>query len=289
MERIYKKLIRFYIEVSHKLRFKRPYANSANVFRLRNKILEIELNYPLKESLWDKNRAQLRSDILRKNPNDFINWDVIQNTMFYEAPEIEYINIACKKSILEGVKENKVGYPKPYYLNLKTSGNLVHHAYSLHQISDFLNHQSIDSIVEFGGGYGSMCRLLRNLDYFGRYTIFDLPEFLALQEFYLRSVDKKYINNTFFKNKLTDLKKIKKYDLLIATWSLSECSLELRNEFLTSIDCDCYLIAFQSEFEGINNMEYFKDFVNSMKSHQMKILAIDHLPNNYYLIGSRGK
>ena len=42
-----------------------------------------------------------------------------------------------------------------------------------------------DVIVEFGGGYGSMCRLVRKLGFKGRYVIFDLRPILALQKYYL--------------------------------------------------------------------------------------------------------
>src|SRR5207244_11597755 len=43
-------------------------------------------------------------------------------------------------------------------------------------------------VLEFGGGYGSMCRLFHNLGFRGRYLIFDLPAFSALQRFFLRSI-----------------------------------------------------------------------------------------------------
>jgi hypothetical protein len=42
-----------------------------------------------------------------------------------------------------------------------------------------------DCIVEFGGGFGSMCRLIGALGFRGRYVIFDLPPVLALQRYYL--------------------------------------------------------------------------------------------------------
>ena len=43
-------------------------------------------------------------------------------------------------------------------------------------------------IVEFGGGYGSMCRLLHKLGFSGQYFIYDLPEFVALQRYFLKSI-----------------------------------------------------------------------------------------------------
>ena len=42
-------------------------------------------------------------------------------------------------------------------------------------------------IVEFGGGYGCLCHSVHGAGFKGRYVIFDLPVFTAVQTFYLRS------------------------------------------------------------------------------------------------------
>ena len=41
------------------------------------------------------------------------------------------------------------------------------------------------TILEIGGGYGNFCRLLMKRGFAGSYVIYDLPEFLQLQEWYL--------------------------------------------------------------------------------------------------------
>jgi hypothetical protein len=43
-----------------------------------------------------------------------------------------------------------------------------------------------DCIIEFGGGFGSMCRLVHALGFRGQHIIFDLPPVWALQRYYLR-------------------------------------------------------------------------------------------------------
>jgi hypothetical protein len=71
-----------------------------------------------------------------------------------------------------------------------SSGTLIHHAYHLHRFETVTGRflLELQEIIEFGGGYGSMARLLARLGYRGRYHIHDLPEFAALQRFYLRMV-----------------------------------------------------------------------------------------------------
>ena len=66
--------------------------------------------------------------------NDFINWNVIQRTMFFEAPRVEYETVMCNSVLSIAINESKVGNPKRYYLDMSTSGNLIHHAYSISQL-----------------------------------------------------------------------------------------------------------------------------------------------------------
>ena len=138
--------------------------------------------------------------------------------------------------------EDSVGMPEPYRFNNRSSGNLVHHAYHLQQIlGNYVDAiTDFDMIIEFGGGYGSMCRLISNLGFTGEYIIFDLPEFSILQESYLSSIRNKPSNLSLV-TKLDDLisfgKSCKKI-LLIATWSLSEAPLDVRKRFLELVNFD---------------------------------------------------
>jgi hypothetical protein len=42
-------------------------------------------------------------------------------------------------------------------------------------------------IVEFGGGYGSMCRLIYQAGYMGSYIIYDFAHLNLIQDYYLKS------------------------------------------------------------------------------------------------------
>ncbi|WP_045221990.1 hypothetical protein [Desulfonatronum thioautotrophicum] len=266
--------------------------NNESSNALRKKVLEIDAKSFVGTSSWEVYRSELRKDILEKNIRNFLNWPVIKKTMFYQAPEIEYIQVANNDSFFDAITESILGNPLPYYINTKTSGNLVHHAYSVLQLirSASIKMSNFNQVIEVGGGYGSMCRLFRNSGFFGHYIIYDLPEFLALQEYYISSVNKQYANNTVFTNDVSELSKYKKQGtVLIATWSLSEMPLDLRSLLLKNIDFDYCLIAYQSHFDNIDNIKYFDVLAKNYYEIDFINYPIDHLPGNNYLIGFKKK
>ncbi len=291
--KILNKIRRSVIDIKHK--YSKPEqiikAESEPLILLKEKIKSIDESILVGTSSWENNRKVLCNLILNYDINNFLNWGVIQKTMFFEAPEVEYKKVATNEKLINSIKESKIGNPKPYFLNKETSGNLIHHAYSLSYFLDVSTLDSINRVIELGGGYGSMCRLFRNMQYKGEYIIFDLPEFCALQEFYIGSINKDYLNNTVFTSDVDYFKNIKqgKGILLIATWSLSEMPLHLRDLLLKYINFDYCLIAFQSNFEDIDNIKYFNNFKNIYKNINFKLIPIKHLPENFYIIGTRGK
>jgi putative sugar O-methyltransferase len=248
-------------------------------------------------SAWENYRKRLREDILKKDPRNFTNWKIIRETMFCIPSTQEYKSLMNSKNRTlwkEVIEESKIGNPKPYYLMKKSSGNIIHQAYHIQQLNNYsdINLSKINTIVEIGGGYGSMCRLIHRLGFKGTYIIFDLPEFLELQKFYLRL-------NNIPKEKIfyfSDYKKIKKItnskqiDLFIGLWSFSECPLELRSEILEYLKkSDYVLLAYQDIFRNINNIKYFKELKKYFNNYDWYNQEISHIKNNYYLIGKNKK
>lgn len=140
--------------------------------------------------------------------------------------------------------------------------------------------------LEFGGGYGNLCRLIHKLGFQGKYIIFDLPVFSALQKYYLKlsglPVFEEIIATGIFC--INDIKKLikilRKYtptdkdkNLFIATWSLSESPLHVRrkiSEFFPMYGY--YLIGYQDKFGEIDN---WFDY------------ALKYLPGHNLLIGRK--
>ena len=109
--------------------------------------------------------------------------------MFYQPPpdELQYLQgLPNWPFIRELIKDPGVGGAELDPV-LQTNGNIIHHAYSIFRFENATGHELAGggTILEVGGGYGNFCRLLLKRGFAGSYVIYDLPEFLQLQEWYL--------------------------------------------------------------------------------------------------------
>jgi hypothetical protein len=254
---------------------------------------------------WTEAEKLLIESLKEMDPRDFTNWTAINPAMFHEARRDEFI--ALKHSSLwplwkKNLEEDKIGNPTSYYLMKDSSGNLVHHAYSLQQL---LEHSDIPlskvkTIFEFGGGYGSFCRLSRRLGFCGKYLIYDLPGFCLLQQYFLRSVfpdvmvDLNGVREggigTFWKEKELKKSLVSNEELtwFIAMWSISESPFDTRERFFRIIpQPSVYFIAYHGTFKGYDNCAYFNSMKNRMPNYQWVEYEVLHLRNNFYLIGTR--
>lgn len=260
---------------------------------------------PLSE--WDLNRTQLRKACLENDPRCFTHWNIIRQTMFvgnspYVRLELQALRRAPDWSSRwkAAVIEDAIGAPERSKFWLASSGNRIHHAYSLLNFEKKTSTKVSDLrlIVEFGGGYGSLCRLVFKLGFQGTYVIFDFPEFLALQEYYLGSLgipfsfggvgpDTQRVSGVYTIEDLSRLVRNAKAGCLIALWSLSESPMPLRYEVMKAASrFDSHLIALQDSFEGIENLSFARDFMRQRNDLSWQLEEIPHLPRNYYLMSS---
>ncbi|MEQ9363130.1 MAG: hypothetical protein RIF32_02750 [Leptospirales bacterium] len=257
------------------------------------------------EKEWTMNRIALRELMRFSDLRIFLRWQVIRHTMFatesaYTKVELAYLRNSGKG--VEDLREDPIGSPDTLIVHPQTSGNLVHHEYHLVRfereqrirLSDF------PFILEFGGGYGSLCRLIARRNFGGIYVIFDLPEFSLLQRYFLKSLNIQVNepdslasgkNGVYLLSAEQDLETLlaSKTDksLFIGTWSISETPLEFRENFLRLVgDFSDYLIAYQNQFNEMNNAEYFARWSKSKPANRWKTLPIDFLPGHAYLFGN---
>lgn len=273
---------------------------------LRYKMNELESKNIIIENEWAGRLNQLRQDIKNKDPRGFLNWDVVSQTMFHECREVELDYLKKLDNWSEWKKtlrESSVGCPRRYSKLKSSSGNLIHNAYHLARFLSFhnLDITKLDVIFEFGGGYGSLCRLFYRLGFQGKYIIYDLPEFSLLQEYFLKSLNMDLnvtTENTSDHYKtvalISDISKLaqhlpeKSIDMLIATWSLSESPISLRQNILKLIgNPDNYLIAYQEKFFNTNNEEYFSNLIRFNLNYTRQRCPIAHLPPSHYLFGKK--
>ena len=256
-------------------------------------------------SRWLNNQKVLIEQIRESDPRYFLSWDVIINTMFSPAPPEEFAALKAHpqwQQLSRALREDAVGQPKRYYLYPYSSGNLMHHAYSLLQLQQHLGAHSIvpaGPVLEFGGGYGSLARYLFRLGYAADYMIYDLPLFNKLQQFYLSSVFDSEIKTDSVSHPnggqviMVNHENTSKYqehlgqaNCFIALWSLSESPLAVRQTVLGLMgEPQYFLIAYQNQFEDIDNKAYFLELQGRYPNYTWHNYAIGHLPGHNYLIG----
>ncbi len=200
--------------------------------------------------------------------------------------------------VQKALTESPVGQPllSPHYP--LTSPLLMQHGYHLVRLlesTDF-DLSRIRLVFEFGGGYGSFFRLLRNLGYRNRHLICDLPPMCALQRFYLRNVFPTGPQGEAPPNLewLSDgaaramAKQITEPALFVATWSLSEVPQAVRDEIAALLpQFDYILCAYQRSFGGYDNTRYFTSLERSLPQFTWHHAECSVYRRNFYLIGRR--
>jgi hypothetical protein len=140
------------------------------------------------------------------------------------------------------------------------------------------------------------------LGFHGIYIIFDLPSFSALQRYFLKTLGFPVQSVTEFVKSRTgivcvsDLPLLKaliadpqefKKTMFIATWSISESPISIRESVLPLMsDFQSFLIAYQDRFGEVDNLDFFESWKYTFKNVAWHNWPIEHLSGNNYLIGS---
>jgi hypothetical protein len=277
----------------------------------RNLDVSISSNALPSEAVWLGNMKILRHLVLSQDPRSFLRWDVVSHTMFvtyasYIAAELRFLKERSDWNARwrRAVKESLVGLPIRYVFYPASSGNLIHHAYHVAQFEEKTKIQveTLDFVFEFGGGYGSMCRLFHNLGFKGEYIIFDLPAFSSLQRYFLRAsgfpvqsaahdsdskAGIKCVSDVILLKALLRANTEPRKSLFLATWSISEAPVVMRGEILPLVsEFQSFLIAYQDKFEEVDNIDFFDDWKNGRGNVIWHNWRMKHTPGNSYLIGS---
>jgi len=233
---------------------------------------------------WTDQRETLRQ-LLAGDRERFLHWPLIIGTMFYLPPpdELQYLQgLPDWPFVRDLIKDPGVGGADLDPV-LQTNGNIVHHAYSIFRFEHATGHHldGNDAVLEIGGGYGNFCRLLMKRGFAGSYTIYDLPEFLQLQEWYLgRTLAADARRRITFTTSLPAVA-----DLIIGLWSISEMPFDLRDR-IKALAPKYFLIGYQQEFFGLDNVDYFRRWERD-EDYRWTHVAIPHIKDNYYLFGVR--
>lgn len=260
---------------------------------------------------WKQTALRFEKAVRERDPREFLRWE--ECLPFRAGPGVLPQFLALKKShnwrskwqaVLE---DGPTGRQHPFFLYPKVGPNIILHAHHIERFEKFSGKPLADFglIVEFGGGYGGLCRLIHKVGFAGRYLIFDLPQQNVLQRYYLKSSKMPVLlpnvtgagNGITLINEISGLvrlfadakQKTNKPSLFIANWSLSESPTALRQQISDEVirHCDFFLINYQDSFQEVDNVAYFETW---RKQHQnLFIVEQEQMPMrkpaDYYFLG----
>lgn len=137
-------------------------------------------------------------------------------------------------------KNDSFGNPRMYtYLiegkNVEIAPTTLRYVRVLQDISKQIGFSDIKHIAEIGIGYGGQCRIISTLGMIQEYSLYDLPEVLALSRKYLENFDGlpkiNYIDGT----KLPESGVADEFDLVISNYAFSELTRCVQDIYLESV------------------------------------------------------
>jgi len=249
---------------------------------------------------WATAMNRLRHLTLHADPRAFLRWDVIVERMAVRHSPITPIELAALQARPDwesrwrrAIRECDAGRPFRYVGWPESSEPLIQTAYALARLETLVGRPVTEweTVFEFGGGFGSLCRLLHQLGYRGRYVIFDLPPFTLLQRYYLRSagIMQDGDDRVVLTSELADLERhvaalpADAWAMFVACWSLSETPLALRARIRPLVDrIGRYAIAYQERYGEVDNVDYFKREWLPGTRHTQRIT---HRDGDHFLVG----
>jgi hypothetical protein len=235
---------------------------------------------------------------MSRDARGFLTWDVIRETMFpppyaaFARAELNFLKRHEWGVWRRVIRERVSGLPFPSVFYPLSSTNAIHHACHLcrFELETGAKLRQFETVVEFGGGYGSLCRIFHDFGFAGQYVIFDLPEQSALQRYYLNALGIRDVLTVSDVGLLASVvaEPVRGRQLFVATWSLSESPLGLRAHVAEAVrGFDAFLIAYQSEFAGVDNTAFFGEWQGWFPDVSWMSFAIEHVPASTYLFGVR--
>lgn len=258
-------------------------------------------------SLWSEYNHDLGCQLLPRPPFSFLRNSLIAMTMFANArgnwlkTELSFLeNIYTQTRLKDLLIEDYAGKPRLANLKYLTSHNTIHHLYHYTRFIDFSTPraESIRTVVEWGGGYGNLAKLiLRVIHRPVTYIIIDTSLFCCLQWIYLTTILGAELVNIItnpddcaiekHKINLLPLGLMDCYDfsadLFVSTWALSESSRHAQDYVRGKkwFEAKHLLLAYQDP-------EFCQRLPDTGRIGQLAfydgatVFPIDFVPGNYY-------
>jgi len=243
-------------------------------------------------NIWAK---KIEQDYL-ENPGTFLRSKYISSTLHPNEQDksdrlldVMLNHSFSKKHILPYLSETPYGDP---YLSEKfrfASPMTIQHAYYIFLIKKYLDiflpTSKVNSIIDFGGGYGNFCKLIHQFGYHEMYNIVDFDILHRIQKKFIShnlhgliypNLDIRYINS------LSELD-FSRHDLnsiFIASYSLSETEKSIRDVFESNINNFNYIFIVYQRYVGFHDMDNFAYF-NSIEKKLKNVGVVNHIYSQY--------
>jgi len=189
---------------------------------------------------WDKNIEGIKFHLRKQKLENFLNWSTIRATMYVgDAPHV----IGMYKQLQESgewerwekaVARTPIGNAPASKMFKNTDGSMIvnaYHLYTWERVSG-CRIDEMESIVEFGGGYGALCLICHRLGFSGAYHMIDFDTMRVLSDYFLKG------------NKIHIVYELKKklFDLMIAVHSIDEATAKDRDSFMEEYRAKHHLV-----------------------------------------------
>ena len=180
-----------------------------------------------------------------------------EGQQYLDEVEIDY------KDKLDEIKENDA-LGTPVTCSYKGVGTISPTTVRyLKNTSDIVNKfgTSFDSIVEIGGGYGGLCKVMSSFVEFENYLLIDLEECNMLSRKYLSNFDLPTMS--YQAEEIVDVED--NFDLLVSNYALSECNRETQMMYIERFvkKSDKFYLMHNNFHADNGNMSY-EEFIDVM-------------------------
>ena len=218
------------------------------------------------EEFWKSKRYYLLREIVNEE-NDldkFLMLPTVLQTLFIGRTKVaqDELDLALfhdpDGSWLKAARDPGFGGPM-YLQRAQSSGTYARQLWCLRMWQSHTGREisGLNEIYEFGGGYGVMPVVCRRMGFEGQYNIFDFPELVLLQDYYLSNVgmsDGVHSSSVYMGRDFVDL--------VIGIYSFSESPIGDRDDFIDTIHAGSYMIAIQPDWNDVDNREWMNKLMD---------------------------
>lgn len=248
-------------------------------------------------SEWSENRAILSRRLSEEGPDNFMWWATAHKALV-TGPG--HVSVRRAARILETSSEWRDGRlrevvmntppvlrsgPPSLYTGYGVSGTELLQAYYFLLFSAVFPMYKDMDIIEFGGGFGSFCRICKGMGHTGLYVIYDFPELVEIQKHVLSQCG---IKDTEFMQ-FPDRPLPGAFDCLLSICALSETDVQesdgwIGRDAVMRSSSGARFIVYQGDFGEVDNNKFFPywpgETASLVTGHELHVAGGELIPVN---------